>query len=117
MVLTVLALGGTILGATTIAGLLMLYQLRQTSDLASSAKAITAADAGMEWAFYNLFCKGDSTKPCPAPAPGPFVNGATVVVTCFDAVGEETSCEGDAMRSIRSVGTSGNASRAFEAAF
>jgi hypothetical protein len=117
MVLTVLALGGTILGATTIAGLLMLYQLRQTSDLASSAKAITAADAGMEWAFYNLFCKGDTTKPCPAPEPGPFVNGATVVVSCYDGAGEDVACDSDNMRSIRSVGSAGNASRAFEAAF
>ena len=48
MILTVLALGGAVLGATTVAGLLMLYQLRQTSDMANSARAIFAADAGTE---------------------------------------------------------------------
>ena len=117
MILTVLALGGTILGATTIAGLLMLYQLRQTSDLASSAKAITAADAGIEWSFYNLFCKEASKDPCPMPPLDTFSNGASVKVTCYDSAGQDADCAGDSVRTIRSIGTSGNASRAFEANF
>ena len=59
MLITVVALSGTLLGATTIAGLLMLYQLRQASDIANSAKAIMAADAGLEWRIYK-FLKGDN---------------------------------------------------------
>jgi hypothetical protein len=117
MILTVLALGGTILGATTVAGLLMLYQLRQATDLANSAKAIFAADAGLESAFYNLFCPGTG-KPCPAAEPV-FTpeNGATQKVTCYNAAGEaQPACDGDT-RTIHSVGSAGGASRAFEATF
>jgi len=54
MLLTVLALGGTILGATTIAGVLMIYQIRQATDLQQSNKAIFAADAAIEWGNYQL---------------------------------------------------------------
>ncbi len=119
MVLTVLALGGTILGATTIAGLLMLYQVRQSTDLGNSAKAIFAADAGMEQAFYNLFCGSDDSKQgyCPAPAFSKFSNGASVKVTCYDADGVALDQCSDGTRSIRSIGTSAGASRAFEATF
>ena len=46
MLLAVLTLGATMLGATTIAGLLMVYQIRQTTDFENSAKAVFAADAG-----------------------------------------------------------------------
>ena len=116
MILTVLALGGTILGATTIAGLLMLYQLRQSTDLANSAKAIFAADAGLEYAFYNLFCVDNPEKPnCPALAPI-FQNQASHSVTCYDAAAAPIEC-GEGTRTIHSVGMAGGASRAFEAAF
>src|SRR3989338_10873566 len=66
MLLTVLALSGTILGATTIAGLLMVYQIRQSNDIVNSTKAIFAADAGLEWRLYKFF-KFDSQacKDCP----------------------------------------------------
>ena len=52
MLITVLALGGILLGATAIGGLLMTYQIRQSSDITNSTKAIMAADAGIEWALY-----------------------------------------------------------------
>ena len=55
MILTVLALGGTILGATAIAGTLMLYQLRQAKDTESSTEAIYNSDAGMECGLYQFF--------------------------------------------------------------
>ncbi|MCL4437655.1 hypothetical protein M1513_01280 [Patescibacteria group bacterium] len=55
MILTVLALGGTILGATAIAGTLMLYQLRQAKDTQSSTEAIYNADAGIECGLYQFF--------------------------------------------------------------
>jgi hypothetical protein len=53
MLIAVLSLGGAILGATTVAGLLTLYQIRATTDTANSAKAIFAADTGTEWALFN----------------------------------------------------------------
>ncbi len=103
MILTVLALGGTILGATTIAGLLMLYQIRQTADLANSAKAIFAADAGIEWALYDFTCNldpGDSIVCVPQPT---MTNGSLLSVTVTPGPGG----------SIKSVGSSGKSSRAF----
>lgn len=119
MILTVLALGGTILGATTIAGLLMLYQLRQSTDMANSARAIFAADAGIEQSFYNLFCgplDNPAKTPCPASAIN-FTNGESVKVTCYDGNGSEVLCTDSAVRHIRSVGSGGTATRAFDATF
>ena len=49
MLLTVLVIGGLLLGASAIAGLLMVYQIRQSGDVANSTKAIFAADSGIEW--------------------------------------------------------------------
>lgn len=55
MLITTLVLSGTILAASTIAGLLMLYQIRQAGNSAESAKAIFAADSGTEVEMYNLY--------------------------------------------------------------
>lgn len=55
MLLSVLVISGTILGATTIAGLLMLYQLRQATNISFSQQALFAADAGIEWELFKLF--------------------------------------------------------------
>src|SRR3989344_1600154 len=49
MILTVLTLGGTLLSISLVAGLLILFQIRQSGDLANSTKALFAADAGVEW--------------------------------------------------------------------
>lgn len=81
MILAVLALGGAILGATTIAGLLMTYQIHQTTDFANSAKAIFAADSGVECGLYNFAGPaGHSAVPCPDPSL-PLANGATYTET------------------------------------
>jgi hypothetical protein len=118
MLLTVLSIGGTILGATTIAGLLMLYQIRSATDLANSAKAVFAADAGTEWALYNYF---NPTSMLTLPS---FSNGAGVSVICYGADGAElSSCGaiGDATTSFASYaiarGTSLNTKRAFLVGF
>lgn len=78
MILAVLSLGGAMLGATAIAGLLMLYQLRAVTDSENSAKAIFAADAGVEWALYTYF------YPNGGAIATPLTNGATYNVTCYD---------------------------------
>ncbi len=54
MLITVLALSGMLIGATTIAGLLMTYQIRNSGDITNSIKAIMAADAGIECGLYEL---------------------------------------------------------------
>ena len=115
MLLTVLTLGGALLGATTIAGLLMLYQVRQGSDVNESAKALFAADAGIEWGLYNLLCEGDPTKqPCPLTEVPVFKNGAEVTVSCLDENGEEVpSCSPTSTITIKSLGKTRNVARAF----
>jgi len=55
MLLAVLVISGTILGATTVAGMLMLNQLRQATNVGLSMQAIFAADTGIEWELFKLF--------------------------------------------------------------
>ena len=96
MLSTVLVIGGLLLGASSIAGLLMVYQLRQTSNAINSTKAIFAADTGIEWELYVML--KDPNYPKPA-----MTNQSDFSTTVY---GTST---------VRSVGTSGNSSRAFEA--
>jgi hypothetical protein len=77
MLIATLSLGGAILSATSIAGLLLMYQIRSTTDSANSAKAIFAADAGVEWSLYSYF------NPPEGPLPT-FGNGAVASTTCYD---------------------------------
>jgi hypothetical protein len=120
MILTTLALGGAILGATTIAGLLLLYQIRATTDSESSAKAIFAADAGVEWTLFDFYC-AEATGPiprCTPPLPASLSltlgNGALAQATCYDALGATTDCS-NTSTAVDAVtkGTSLNAERAF----
>ena len=70
MLLAVLSMGGIILGATTIAGFLMIHQIRQTTVAEDSARAIFAADAGLERGLYTYFkvydCFADNPINCPS---------------------------------------------------
>jgi hypothetical protein len=120
MILTVLALGGAVLGATTIAGLLMLYQIRETTDLANSAKAIYAADSGIEWSLFNWFC-GPSGNGRICQSLPLFVNGAKLAVSCYDGSGNPLSpCDSTsnaASVTFKAKGTSGNSNRAFGLSF
>jgi hypothetical protein len=89
MILTTLAIGGALLGATAIAGLLMVYQIRQMTDLRNSTQAIMAADSGVEWGFFQFFHPSSppiSTNPNLDPNSGFYVylpNGAYAVVNCY----------------------------------
>lgn len=67
MLLAVLLISGTILGATTIAGLLMLYQLRQATNVGYSLQALFAADSGLEWKLYQEVV--NSSYPAPVMSP------------------------------------------------
>jgi hypothetical protein len=112
MLLAILTLGATMLGATTIAGLLMLYQIRQVTNFRDSAAAIFAADAGTEWELYSYFKQTD------IPPPSNLGNGATVSAICYDATGASSACS-DATDTVEaiSVGSAGNTKRAFIATF
>ncbi len=53
MLVTALLMSGMLLGATVVAGLLTVNQLRQATDVTNSARAIFAADAGAELQRYR----------------------------------------------------------------
>jgi uncharacterized membrane protein len=112
MLLTVLALGASILGVTTIAGMLMLYQIRATGNSVQSARAVFSADSGVEWA---LFERTQTTT-----ATSSFANGATDDIICFDATGTtitpDCTTASGAAQAI-SKGQSGNSRRAFFVSF
>jgi hypothetical protein len=89
MLLATLALGGAILGATTVAGLLMLYQIRATTDAHYSAEAIFAADSGVNWALFDFYCAGTGRCVQPPEVPQPGVagvlgNGSILDAKCYD---------------------------------
>lgn len=52
MIVTTLLISGLILVATTVAGFLVSMQVRQATDTEMSARAIFAADAGIEASLY-----------------------------------------------------------------
>jgi len=119
MLIAVLSLGGAILGATTVAGLLTLYQIRATTDTANSAKAIFAADAGTEWALFNYYCADNTSSKCSSglpPAPAFEASGTTVTVNCYDnyaAAGESVPCDSTSTVAAISTGVANGSERAF----
>jgi hypothetical protein len=124
MLIAVLALGGAILGATTVAGLMTLYQIRATTDTANSAKAIFAADAGTEWALFNYY-EGNSYCGAKPPsqcsngellAPTFIGSGASTTVSCYGnygATGSPTPCNNTSTVVAISSGIANGAERAF----
>jgi hypothetical protein len=136
MILTVLMLGGTIVGATTIAGLLMLFQIRQTADIANSTKAFYAADSGIEWASYQMFKRqaDDGTSELPGTTivnsdgseMAILSNGARLVKpTCTRKDLGDVACNTFLLNdpnefsggSIKARGDSANTSRAYQVDF
>ena len=110
MIITILTIGGAILGATTLAGLLTLYDIRSSTDSINSAKAIFAADAGVNWALESYF------QPSSAGASPVLTDGATILVNCYDSDGGGTPCNGSGATppvTAVSKGESLNSSRAF----
>lgn len=97
MILTVIILGGIILGATTIAGLLMIYQIKQSTNIKHSTMAVYAADTGLEFYLYHSYA-----------ASGTLSNGATFELT-------ETFSGPTPI--VKSIGQYQNSLRAFELSF
>lgn len=73
MLLTVLILGGVIVGAASLVSSLIIYKIRQATDVGGSAKAVFASDSGIEW---ELFCGLKRGKPCGSASCPDFKNGA-----------------------------------------
>jgi len=116
MILAVLALGGTILGATTIAGLLMTYQIRQTTEAANSAKAIFAADSGLECGLYSFFKNSNVCASTPPQAASlSLSNDSVAEVRCFDASENQVSC--DDKTSAKTIKSTGTAAKTIKRAF
>ena len=95
MILSVILMSGALLSATMIASFLMVYHIRQATDIANSSKAIFAADAGVEWQFYKT--RKDAGYPAPV-----FTNGAKLEVVPVE------------LNVFRCIGSSGRSARAFE---
>jgi hypothetical protein len=118
MLIAVLSLGGAILGATTVAGLLTLYQIRATTDTANSAKAIFAADAGTDWADFSYYCNTITPSRCVGGVPASPVlsgSGAKVTVNCYSNYGATVSsdCNNTSTVAAISTGVSLDSERAF----
>ena len=113
MLITVLILGSAILGATVIAGTLTTQRIRQSISVTESAKAIFAADAGLEDALYRCIkndppvCSDFESSNEEDPS---LTNGTSYKVTC------KKDSEGN-LQEIRSVGTSRDSIRALRIVF
>lgn len=121
MLTAVMSISGAILGATAVAGFLMLYQLRASTDSENSAKAIFAADSGVEWTLFNYYCSQAVPPRCSGGGypTSPLANGATFQVTCYDAGGNALASCNDTTTtaSAVSLGLSANSRRAFALTF
>lgn len=111
MVLTVMMISGAVLSATAAVGILMIYEIRHAASAIDSAKALFAADAGVECALMvhkdpslGLDCGQSGINPAVVLS-----NGAEFVVyEITDACG---------VVGARSVGKANKAARSFEAYF
>ncbi len=65
MLLTVLVLSSVIAIVTTLATLLISFQLRQVTDAQASGQAIFAADTGIECIIFKKFGTPGATTTCP----------------------------------------------------
>lgn len=123
IILTILIIGGTLLSASSLAGLLMLYQIRQATDLGNSGKAIMAADSGVEWAMYERFNPGQSgffkkekDQSGNEVWKASLSNGSEAEVKCFKDA-ETKPCDDPDVNIIRSWGSANNTTRSFRLSF
>jgi len=98
MVLTSIIIGGLILSATSIAGLLMFFQLQQSNDAVTSGMAVSAADAGIEQTldcyYHNATVLPNDTTTPVCPSSGTLSNGATysAYLWCVNQAGARVPC-------------------------
>ena len=116
ILITIIVITGTLIGALTIGGLLILYQLRQAGDITRSAQSIFAADAGIEWGLYQFFKPVSSTRVGP---PVFRLSSISASTTCYNAIdyeypGRLVSCTTTSSTRIESQGTSQDTRRSLE---
>ncbi len=129
MILITILMGGLILSATAIAGLLMFYQLQQTSNTAASGMAIFAADAATESALESYY-HGTPISVPPQNSNiayyqtnvGPFTNGAQgSAAIYFNFTGIAGTCSGSGTSPIGfcvvATGISGATERGLQSYF
>lgn len=63
ILLSVMVLGGIMISATVIAGLLTRFQISQVNDAVSSARALFVGDSAVEFAAWQFFKQGDPVDP------------------------------------------------------
>lgn len=118
LITSMLFMSGLMLSATVISGLLVVYQIRQAIDAASSAQAIFAADAGVEETlrcfYYDLQVGIQTASACDKtgtlPGSGAYAtklffkrSGGTFVRDNWesDVVGFRVISEGTSGRTVR----------------
>jgi hypothetical protein len=63
MILSAFVITLSLITVTAISGIIMTFQLRQTSDVENSAKAFYAADTGVEWRMYRCLIDNGYSHP------------------------------------------------------
>ena len=114
MLLTVMLLSGAILSATSLAALLVLYQLRQATDAKASTQAIFAADSGIECVlFEQILSLTTGTSPefikCGIAPDKVVLDNLSYYTITVNIIAGDTV--------IKSVGVSGRTTRALEITF
>lgn len=104
MLLSIMIIGTSILVVSVVAGYLMVQRLRFSSNMVDSAKAVFAADAGIECEQYNIF-HPSAIFDCNNPAVLNFDDSLTTVATLRGLIGMTNY--------IKSTGTSNKSKRAF----
>lgn len=100
MLILVMVIGSTMLGVSTIAGYISLQKIRTATDIVDSAKSIYAADAGVEWCFYQR--KDNPETPCNNEGNQPVMgNDSSVSV---NQLGNIVKSIGHSNRSYRAFG-------------
>lgn len=110
MIVVVLALGGIMIGASVVGGILMTGQLRQIKNISDSAKAIYAADAGLNFGYYKYLGKNKAQAPN-------FSNQASSTLLCLNISKQTVPCNSGFVAYIVSRGTAGRVSRALQFSF
>lgn len=116
MFLTVVVLGVIVTSVTVIAGLLMGYQIKRSADVSHSARAVFAADAGVECMLFEMFHEGKNGEEAKNACEGEgqeteFKNGAKFLIEISENEAEpgsgipayfnSTGDYGNAVRTIR----------------
>jgi len=112
MIIVSLVLGGVMLTSIVIGGILISNQIRQAGNITSSAKALYAADAALEWGMYQFYKNNIPDAGSPS-----FTNNSTYTTLCYSGASSVPCTAGGNITDIVGKGTFGKVSRAFQISF